>query len=659
MVDGPAPRDSLAIARTHPFRRGHRKVFLGSMASFTRNLQPDASMTFTTRQFLLFAVLAALLAAGILSLGLGGGFMLDDAPTILENAPVHMKSLGFGPLMEAATSFFAGDGLRPLAMASFALDYWREGGLDPMGFKATNLLIHALTVIALAAFTRRLLLLAQLPSRRASIAALALALLWAVHPLQVSSVLYVVQRMQTLATLFLLLALWSYLRLREAEMDCHPGRRFGLLTVVFWLLALASKEDAILLPAYTLVLEWTVLHFRTVQPATERSLKRLYLLMLIGGTALYLFWLLPHYGSSTAYDGREFNSTERLMSQARVLVMYLGQIVLPIPGHMPFNYDTFEASRGLLSPATTLASLLLLCALLAWALAWRHRRPVFTCGLLLFFTGHFITSNVIALELVFEHRNHFPMIGVLLALMDLFMAAQQRWKVSSGWATAVAASAIAGVAFAGAARAHAWGEPLRFARYSVDIAPDSPRAWLKLGGTYFDLAGRKNRKDSPYLGMAIDTVERAAKRTGSPSAYLNIVVYKTIQGSIAPADWNALVHSLEQAPMLVQTKNVLWIIQHNVQSGIGLDKQQSMRVIETIARRASLSGEEWLRIGVFIYRDMPQREAALPYFLHAARSLPAGDGYIRQLETALIQQGHGDWSRAIQRANKAMKPGEG
>jgi len=615
-------------------------------------------MTFTTRQFLLFAALAALSATGVLSLGLGGGFMLDDAPTILENVSVHMKSAGFGPLMEASTSFFAGGGLRPLAMASFALDYWREDGLNPMGFKATNLLIHALTVIALAVFTRRLLLFAQLPPRQASIAALALALLWAIHPLQVSSVLYVVQRMQTLATLFLLLALWFYLRLREAEIAGHSSGRFGLLTVVFWLLALASKEDAILLPAYTIVLEWTVLHFRTAQPTTERSLKRLYILMLAAGTAFYLLWVLPHYWSSEAYDGRDFNSMERLMTQARVLVMYLGQIVLPIPDHMPFNYDTFEVSRGLLSPATTLTSLLFLCALLAWALAWRRRRPVFTCGILLFLIGHFITSNIIGLEMIFEHRNHFPMIGILLALVDLFMAIQQRWHIPPRWATAAATFAIAGVALAGAARAYAWGDPLRFARYSVDIAPESPRAWLKLGGTYFNMTGRRNEKNSPYLDSAIETVESAAKRTGSPSTYLNIVVYKTVQGSVTPTDWDALVHSLEQAPMLVQTKNVLWIIQHNVQAGIGLDKNQSMRVIETIARRASFSGEEWLRIGVFIYREMPKREAALPYFLRAASSLPRGDGYIRQLETELIRQGHGDWSRAIQRANRDMKPGE-
>lgn len=613
-------------------------------------------MSFSTHRFLLLAALVSLFAVGVFLPGLGGGFMLDDSHVILENPMVQVPVLSLGSLLEAATSFFAGGSLRPLAMMSFEFDYWRLGGLDPAGFKATNLFIHAVTAFVLAIFIRRLLLLARWPQQRAALAALALALLWATHPLQVSSVLYVVQRMQTLATFFLLLALWSYLRLRQAEIEGRSGAVFGVMAMVWWVFALASKEDAALLPAYTLVLELTILGFQAAEPERARSLRRVYLLSVAAGLALFIFWVVPHYWSSQPYPGRDFNSIEGLLTQGRVLVMYLGQIFFPFPQFMPFNYDHLEVSRSLLSPVSTIPALVVLVALLVWAWCWRKRRPVFSCGVLLFFAGHFMTSNVIGLEMAFEHRNHFPLIGALLAVVDLCVLAVQRWGEKFRWAMVVAAIALAGVAAAGAVRAYAWGDSLRFARYSVEIAPESPRAWLNLGGTYFDLAGRHKGRGSPYLTQAIETAEVAAARTDSPSAYSNIVIYKTVQGAVTDADWSRLIQRLEDAPMLPPTKHILWLTMRNVRADIGLDEAQVMRLIEVFYRRAAFSGEEYLRIGVFVYRHMPQnRELALSYFVRAAEALPADDDNIVRLKSDLSAQGYGDWAAVIDQARTTVR----
>src|SRR3546814_8447978 len=88
-----------------------------------------------------------------------------------------------------------------------------------------------------------------------------LALAWAAHPLQVSSVLYAVQRFQTMGTLFLVLALWAYLKARQAQIEGRPGRTGLLLALLLWVAAMGCKEDSVLLPAYTLALELTVLRF--------------------------------------------------------------------------------------------------------------------------------------------------------------------------------------------------------------------------------------------------------------------------------------------------------------------------------------------------------------------------------------------------------------
>ena len=211
-------------------------------------------MIFRLPRFLLLAVMLAAVAACFLLPGLSGGFVFDDRPNIIENTVLHVSRLNLDDLLYAAYSFQPGHGTRSLSMLSFALDYWRGDGLNPRVFKSTNLLIHALTTFALALMLRRLLTLAQWPPRRAAMGALVLALLWAIHPLQVSSVLYVVQRMQTLVTLFMVLALWAYMGMRHAQMEGRRSRLQGVLTVLFWVLGFAAKEDALLLPLYTLAL---------------------------------------------------------------------------------------------------------------------------------------------------------------------------------------------------------------------------------------------------------------------------------------------------------------------------------------------------------------------------------------------------------------------
>src|SRR3546814_19309108 len=99
--------------------------------------------------------------------------------------------------------------------------------------------------------------------------------------------------------------------------------------------------------------------------------------------------------------------------------MYMGQILVPLPGNMPFYYDWIQPSRGIVQPWTTLPAILACIALLAIAWRARRHRTLFALGVLLFFAGHFITSNVPNLELAFEHHNHFPRLGAVLGIVAL------------------------------------------------------------------------------------------------------------------------------------------------------------------------------------------------------------------------------------------------
>ena len=594
--------------------------------------------------FLLLSLLCSILAVGVLYPGLGGDFIFDDRPNILLNGAVHVTKLDVESLLQAAYSFQPGGGSRALAMLSFAMDHWR-GGLDPRVFKSTNLLIHALTVVALAQFLRSLLSMAAWSVKRTCCAALSIALIWAVHPLQVSSVLYVVQRMQTLVTLFVVLALIFYLKARQAQIEGGRSRRHWLLVVFCWSLAFASKEDALLLPAYALALELTVLDFRAARPELVRVLRRTYLYLALTGATLFLLAVMLHYWNGEAYSGRDFSSYERLLTQSRVLVTYLTQVVAPLPSNLPFYYDNLVPSRGIVQPLTTLPALILIAAVLALAWRWRQRRPVFSCGVFLFFSGHFITSNVVGLELAFEHRNHFPLIGAILALSDLSVLAFEHLRMSRSFVAATLAVALIGAGGLTTVRADTWGEPLRFARASVARSPDSVRAWLVLCTTYYRMGGGK--PESPYFDQAIESCEEGGDISYSATLLGNVVIFKSIKGSVTAADWERFLERLRSVPMNVENKGNLWIMVNNLTRKIPLDERRVIETIEVITDRAQFQSSEYIRLGQFILNQTSQPEVAYRYLVRAIETASPDDPKIQQMFDDLAKRGREDWVKQL------------
>ncbi len=600
-----------------------------------------------TPRFLLIALIFSMLAAACFLPGLGGGFIFDDRPNIQENGALHLTELSLDTIAQAAYSFQPGHGSRPLSMLSFALDYWRGGGLNPRVFKITNIAIHALTAYALAVFFRLLLLMAGWSANRAAVAAIFLAMLWAIHPLQVSAVLYVVQRMQTLGTLFLVLSLWAYLKGRHAQLQNASGRTFFALTGLFWLLAFAAKEDSALLPAYLFMLELTVLRFQAAKASSALMLRRGYLAAVGLGLCVYLFVVVPHFWSWGDYAGRQFSTTDRLLTQGRVLVMYIGQILLPLPDRLVFYYDTLRISRGLMDPPATLLSWAVVAALLAWAWRARTRRPVFSFGVLLFFAGHFVTSNVIGLEMAFEHRNHFPLVGAVLALGDLARTVWQQLRGPRWIAMVLAAGVFTAAAAATLVRSHEWGEPLRFERYSVQMAPDSVRAWLALGEAYAGLAGLQS--GSPYLQQAIDTLNQAAERIDSPLILANIVNYRTIQGTVTSRDWDRFLQKLRQAPMTVQNRNLFWVMIRNARRGIEMDEAGMTEMLEIVSTRAALDYRDFLQIGAYFFSNTSDPDRAFSYLALAVEKAPADAPLIDDMLVQIERAGYAEWSQTLRR----------
>ncbi|WP_169447768.1 hypothetical protein [Luteimonas mephitis] len=606
----------------------------------------STSPSAATRRFLLPSLLIALLAGLLYLPGLPGEFVFDDYPNIVNNPAIQLQELSVGELKRVITTPQPSGSTRNLPNLTFALDYWR-GGADPATFKSTNILIHALTAFALAWLFRSLLLAAGVDKARAYWPAAAMALAWAAHPLLVSSVLYVVQRLQTMGTLFLVLSLLAYLRARRAQIAGRPGRTGLLGTALLWIAAISCKEDAAALPAYTLALELTVLRFKAADPRLAGLLRRGYLVMAVAAAVVYFLWVVPNRWHWDAYPGRDFSTPERLLTQARVLAMYLGQIVLPLPSHMPFFYDWLVPSRGFLQPWTTLASIGLILGLLALAWHQRLKQPLLALGILLFFSAHFITSNVVGLELAYEHRNHFALIGALLAVGSVLAGAFRRLRLDRPTQAVICSAMLLALCGATMVRAHSWSSNLRFAQAATVAAPHSARAWIQLCAEYYALGGGP-RPDNSLLDSAIAACNSGSTLApGSLNSPALRIVLKTLRGDIASQDWEDFRQRMKNAPRSGDNRRAPTLLTYNARRGVKLDQQELLKVFAAQDETTSLHPSELASIGDFIMNDMDQPDLAMPYFTKAIALLPPLDPFPMQLASALHAKGRPDLAEKI------------
>jgi len=373
-----------------------------------------------SQQWMFSGVLFVLLAAGLLIYwpGLAGPLLLDDFPnlrTLERVGPVEGWS-GFWQFVLSQSSVYPS---RPLSFASFLLN---DNGwpLHIEGHKYTNVLIHLLNGALVFWLALLLCRLSRLPERQASLIALSSAALWLLAPLQVSTVLYVIQRMTSLSALFVLAGLVVYCqgRLRLNE---RPAAAFVLMTtgvVVFGTLGFLAKENAVLLPLFALVMERSLVTPNTPveRPAIRRCFRAWRWLCLVAPLLLALGAILWR-GVLGGYVTRPFTAFERIASQPRILFDYLQNLLIPMRQGTGLAHDDYLLSTGLLTPPTTLLAIAALAALIVAALYLSRRgASLFAFALLWFASGHLMESSILALEPYFEHRNYLPGFGLYFAL---------------------------------------------------------------------------------------------------------------------------------------------------------------------------------------------------------------------------------------------------
>lgn len=529
--------------------------------------------------------LALLFTAMIYWPGLSGGFVFDDYPNIVDNHGVQPADARLSSLVSAALSSPSSELKRPLASLSFAANYL-AAGLDPYWMKLTNLVIHLLNGLLVFVLTRRLLALMPAQSGTSStscgrpdvqkedrnfIVALIIAAAWLMLPINLTAVLYVVQRMESMANVFVLLGLIGYVAGRQRMLAGAPGfARCVLSITVPTALGVLAKETAILLPLYAFLVEWIVFGFRQpiAAPNGDRRVLWLFTLALALPMLAGLVWIVPHVLMPGAFSTRDFTLGQRLLSEARIVVDYIGWTFIPTPGALSFYHDDFPASTGLLHPWTTLASMIILAGMVWGIVRARHGHPLVALGLALYLGCHLLTGTILPLELIYEHRNYFSSYGLLLAVVPILAAPRQQSVEASSTDNhdGLPMSLPRHVALGGlllfwavstGLTAYAWGDPLRLAIDLANRAPQSPRAQYELGRTFIIYSHYDPH--SPFTQLAYAPLERAAAIPSSSILPQQALIFMNsrMHLPLKQAWWDSMIAKLEMRKPGVQDESSL------------------------------------------------------------------------------------------------------
>ena len=515
------------------------------------------------RRYLLLLAAILFLTAVVYWPSFNGGYVFDDYPNIVDNAPVHITDLNWTSLRAAAMASPAKDLVRPLSMLSFGMD-WYFGDGNPHRMKVVNLSIHLVNGILIFFLIWRISNVAnrrqkpvEIPENLVDVLALCVTAAWLFSPINFTAVGYIVQRMESLCQVFVFAGLLGYISARERMFSLGTGVALPALALVVCTgLGLLAKESAALLPVYAFITEWCLFGFRQSSGKTDKRIYAMYGVVLIAPAVSAAAWILIHYVPSAAWVNRTFTLSERLLTEPRIISDYALWTLLPLPNWLALYHDNIALSRSFLDPPTTIASIAFLLVTASSAFFLKASRPLVAIGIFWFLSAQLLTGTVVPLELAFEHRNYFASAGIYLAIFSCLVSSRSSIYI---FARATACVALL-VLFATVTwiRAMDWGNPVAFAMSEVEKNPDSPRTAYELGRTYVVLSNY--RSDSQSIPLAYASLEHAATMRGAdalPDQAL-LILSANLKRPISVETWPRLQDKLRIQPLSVQNIAALY-----------------------------------------------------------------------------------------------------
>ena len=405
-----------------------------------------------------------------------GPFIWDDLFSITDNPTIRH----FGSALSPPNDI--GVGGRPVSNLTLALNY-ALGGTDVWGYHALNLLIHTLAGLTLLGLVRRTLQRPVLNERFGASAlplALAVAVIWTVHPLQTESVTYITQRYESLMGLFYLLTLYCFVR----SMESAAPARWQVLSVGAGLLGVLSKEMIVTAPVMVLLYDRTFVAGSFLEAWRRRW--RYYLGL--ASMWLLLVPLLTGVHQRSAGFGLGVTWWRYALNSCHSVVLYLKLAVWPHPLVLDYGTDIVHHA-GEITPYVVV-----LVVLVAGTMVALRRWPVVGFAGAWVFVILAPASSVVPLagQPMAEHRMYLPLAAVLgLGVLGLYTRMGRRSLL-------VFAAAAVGLGWLTIQRNQDYRSELAIWSDTVAKQPNNERAHNNLGLALEKMPGRLNDAIAQY-----------------------------------------------------------------------------------------------------------------------------------------------------------------
>lgn len=449
---------------------------------------------------------------------LKGQFLLDDEYIIQHNLFIRTwQNLGkifSSSILQGSdrpSSFY-----RPLQIISYTLDYafWK---FNVVGYHLTNVFLHIATALLIFWFLNILF--------HSVFLSFIASLFFVIHPIHTEAVSYISGRADSLATVFIFLALIFYLKLLQ---------NYSLLNLLImlasYILALLSRESALILPLLVLVY-----HF-----VFRRKLEGKFFGLLLSVAGIYVFFRFTLLRFLLEVTPSKSALLERLPGFFLGLVEYLKLLVWPFRLHMEYGTKLFPFAH----PQVFIGLLIFLLLIIAGFIQ-RKRWPLFSFAVLWFFVALVPFSNLYPLNAYMaEHWLYLPSLGFFLILgagLDILY----KRKSTSNLSFVLAACLAVFFSILTVRQNGYWNNPLSFYQRTLKFAPDSSISYCNLGRIYEKAGRRQEAIEAFKKAIEVDPVQ--------PNAYSNLAVIYSDMGQKQEA-----IANFEKAVKYSPQDSMLW-----------------------------------------------------------------------------------------------------
>jgi len=365
-----------------------------------------------------------LVAAGICvyANSLNGPFIFDDIAAIEENP--HLRQLWpLGYAISAPRECSAAN--RPFVSLTLAINY-AIGGLHTKGYHIFNVVTHILCALALFGIIRQTIRILRLQSNWL---ALAIALIWIVHPLNSDAINQVIYRTEQLGSLFYLLTLYCSIR----SFGSSLGKLWTVAAILSCLLGMTSKENMVSAPVSVFLFDWMFVSRYFGRALKERWF--LYASLMASWAVLAVCIITGARDDKVGVYVEGLPFIPYVLTQTEVIVYYLRLAFWPHPLVLEYSDWPLAESIGNVWPFAVI-TFLLACGTL-WACC--KRSWLGFSGLLFFFVLAPTSLLPNPGEMIGEHRMYLPLAAVIIVAITAARSALQLLSAQAPLQQAIAA----------------------------------------------------------------------------------------------------------------------------------------------------------------------------------------------------------------------------